>query len=427
MLADIVTIAAGTFHSTLMKTDGSVWSSGVNSDQIFEMLVSSGAVASGVGSYYNIIIAQNGNVRVTGKATRGQLRFFDASATGRRKFSVVQNIPGAKAIAAGGYHSMVMTHQGLVWGVGWNKYGQIGDGSTVDRNKCVVSIYFAATAVAAGEMHSIVLKRDGTVWATGRNNNGQLGDGSKDDKVKFGQVMDGGAAHVAAGGYHSMVVKDDGGVWAAGCNEYGQLGDGSRTDRTTYVMVVSSGAKNVAVGSRHSMMLKQDGSVWTTGYNQYGQLGDGSVINKPLFGKVMPYGADIIAAGAFHSMVLKQDGSLWATGSNQDGQFGDGTTTSSKSFVRIEPFSPGAHTTQLRTQKLICTAFRTCICSIGFCAFVAFYHAVMLFFLFTKKNVFITFSPLTVAMYIIAASAIREAELAKTTILVKRETNDDGS
>ena len=50
-----------------------------------------------------------------------------------------------------------------------------------------------------------------------------------------------------------------------------------------------------------------------------------------------------------------------------------------------------------------------------------------MFSLIYVKNVFITYSPFTGTMHIIAAVAIRKAELAKTTILVRREINNDGN
>ena len=43
-------------------------------------------------------------------------------------------------------------------------------------------------AMAAGAQHSMVLKNDGTVWATDWNKHGQLGDGSTTDKNSFAQV-----------------------------------------------------------------------------------------------------------------------------------------------------------------------------------------------------------------------------------------------
>ena len=43
--------------------------------------------------------------------------------------------------------------------------------------------------VAAGWEHSLVLKRDGTVWAMGSNHKGQLGDGSTEDKNTLAMVI----------------------------------------------------------------------------------------------------------------------------------------------------------------------------------------------------------------------------------------------
>lgn len=41
---------------------------------------------------------------------------------------------GAKAIAAGAFHSMVMKADGTVWAAGSNANGQLGDGTTTDSN-----------------------------------------------------------------------------------------------------------------------------------------------------------------------------------------------------------------------------------------------------------------------------------------------------
>ena len=37
---------------------------------------------------------------------------------------------GARAIALGGYHSMMVNHDGSIWATGSNKDGQFGDGTT---------------------------------------------------------------------------------------------------------------------------------------------------------------------------------------------------------------------------------------------------------------------------------------------------------
>ena len=203
---------------------------------------------------------------------------------------------GAKAVATGSGHSIMVRDDGSVWSTGMNIYGQLGDGSNTDRDRFVQVIASYVRSVTAGAEHSLVLKRDWSVWATGFNMYGQLGDGSTIDSNEFVPVFNSAEA-VAAGGHHSMVLKQDGSVWATGDNEYGQLGDGSSKLKSVFVEVISDGAKAVAAGNAHSIVLKHDGSVWATGDNEHGQLGDGSSQLKNSFVQVMSTGAKAIAAG----------------------------------------------------------------------------------------------------------------------------------
>ena len=77
---------------------------------------------------------------------------------------------------------------GELWSWGDNDDGQLGDGTTDDRGAPVQVVGIAGiTAVAAGGFHSLLL-RDGAVWAWGQNNYGQLGDNSTDDQVVPFQV-----------------------------------------------------------------------------------------------------------------------------------------------------------------------------------------------------------------------------------------------
>ena len=350
MLADSASLALGDQHSVILKHDGSVWSTALTVGPVpsrsegkqFVRVIASGAIGAAAGSAFSMVVKKDGTIWAVGRNYQGQLGDGTRFRKQDNEFFFVHTITGAKTVAAGSAHSMVLTQEGRVLGTGWNKYGQLGDGMGLGRTRFFEIISSEAKGVATGDIHSIILKQDGSVWAAGRNYNGQLGDGSKADRSSFVKVMSSGAVHVAAGGYHTVVIKEDGSVWTTGSNEYGQLGGGPVNDRAEYLQVVSNGAMAVAAGGRHSLVLKQDGSVWTTGYNVYGQLGDGSSTSMSKFSHVISDGVQGVAAGAFHSMVIKQDGSLWATGLNKDGQFGDGTTKSKKSFVRVATFGNGA-------------------------------------------------------------------------------------
>ena len=56
---------------------------------------------------------------------------------------------------------------------------KLGDGTTVQANSAVrVSGLTSVSAIAAGNDHSLAVKADGTAWAWGNNSFGQLGDGT---------------------------------------------------------------------------------------------------------------------------------------------------------------------------------------------------------------------------------------------------------
>ena len=83
----------------------------------------------------------------------------------------------------------------------------------------------------------MVMKTDDNVWATGSNVHGQLGDGSTTDRNTFVKVTSSGMKAMAAGFGHSMVLTKDDSLWATGWNLYGQFGDGSITSTSKFVRV----------------------------------------------------------------------------------------------------------------------------------------------------------------------------------------------
>ena len=56
----------------------------------------------------------------------------------------------------------------------------------------------------------MVLKDDGSLWGMGYNGYGQLGDGSTTNHKTPVKIFDKGIKNVAAGGYHTMILKTNG-------------------------------------------------------------------------------------------------------------------------------------------------------------------------------------------------------------------------
>lgn len=238
------------------------------------------------------------------------------------------------ALGPTAYHTVVITEDSRVWAWGRNNYGQLGDGTTIDRVTPVrVAGFKDVIAVCAGNGHTAAVKSDGTVWTWGDNSYGQLGDGTTTQRTTPTQVAIANARSVACGSQHTMVLKNDNTVWSFGNNTFGQLGDNTLTQRKTPIQVLNVGAgadfltnvRDIGCGQYHSVALKNDGSVVSWGYNVYGQLGDGSTVTKrrPVQTLVVNE-ASAIAAGATHSLALKSDGNtIWAWGYNGYGQIGN--------------------------------------------------------------------------------------------------------
>ncbi|MCI5195002.1 MAG: hypothetical protein D3919_01975, partial [Candidatus Electrothrix sp. AW5] len=124
--------------------------------------------------------------------------------------------------------------------------------------------------VAAGANHTVIIKDDGSLWAWGTNGHGQLGDGTtinKNSPVQIGTDIDWQA--VAAGYYHTVALKTDGSLWAWGTNGHGELGDGTTSQRNSPVHIgTDTDWQAVAAGYYHTVALKTDGTLWAWGYNR---------------------------------------------------------------------------------------------------------------------------------------------------------------
>lgn len=290
------------------------------------------------GDDYTLALKSDGTVWAWGANDDGQLG--DGSTTDRNTPNQVSGLSNVTAIDGGHYrHSLAVKSDGTVWAWGSNDNGHLGDGTYTNRTTPVQASNLSnVTAVAGGDSHSLALKSNGTVWAWGGNWYGQLGNGTYDNSISPVQVSSlSNIIAIAAGDQHSLALKSDGTVWAWGENAYGKLGDGATTNRSAPIQVSGlSGVTAIAVGDQHSLALKSDGTVWAWGSNEGGQLGDGTTTNRSLPIQVINI-SDVtaIAAGYKHGLAIKSNSTVWAWGYNGDGQLGDGGTADRYSPIQV--------------------------------------------------------------------------------------------
>ncbi|MDQ7075575.1 MAG: HYR domain-containing protein [Gammaproteobacteria bacterium] len=224
-----------------------------------------------------------------------------------------------------------------VWGANW--HGELGDGTTTQRNSPVTIVGgLEYSQISAGYTHTLALRADGTVWSWGNGTAGQLGHDNRSNQYRPVQI--GGLNNVAslsAGTFHSLAVKTDGTVWSWGYNDSGQLGHGNRANQ--YRPVQIGGLNNVAslsAGTFHSLAVKTDGTVWSWGYSLYGQLGHGNSATQ--YRPVQIDGLNNVAslsAGGYHSLAVKTDGTVWSWGYGSAGQLGHGNRSNQYRPVQI--------------------------------------------------------------------------------------------
>ena len=170
----------------------------------------------------------------------------------------------ARQIVAGGAHSCAILPDTTVKCWGHNAYGQMGDGSAVNRLTPVsVSGLSGVQQLTAGYQHTCAILSTGEVKCWGYNGMGQLGDGSTMHRYIPVSVSGlSGVQHLEAGGLHTCARLSTGGVQCWGYNGNGQLGDGSTTQRLTPVSVNGlNGVQQLAGGYYHTCAILSAGGV----------------------------------------------------------------------------------------------------------------------------------------------------------------------
>lgn len=215
-----------------------------------------------------------------------------------------------------------------LWLWGYNRFGQVGNGSTTDQYKPCV-ILSDVKSVIKSNYNMLAIKYDRSLWSWGSNSYGQVGNGTIIDQTLPTKILD--DVIMAVGGSTSYAIKSDGSLWSWGYNSYGQVGNNSIANQTTPVKVLDN--VNSISGGITTRAIKKDGSLWAWGANSVGQVGIGSNVNQTSPVKVLDN--VISVSGGTTSFAIKNDNTLWTWGLNNYGQVGNGTITNQTTPVMV--------------------------------------------------------------------------------------------
>jgi alpha-tubulin suppressor-like RCC1 family protein len=343
-----VQLSGGNVHSIGIKSDGTAWAWGnnfvgqlgngttVNSNSPVQMGNESNWTQISVGNSHNIALKNDGTLWAWGANNYGQLG--DGTTINKLVPTKIGTDSDWKFIAASllGCNLAIKTN-GTLWAWGLNQYGQLGDGTTINRHTPTqIGTDSDWVTVATGYYHCMSIKSNGTLWAWGLNG-GAFGDGTITNQylpTKIGTETN--WKIVKAGFGNTLAIKTDGTLWAWGDNSGGKLGVITSISSIPNKVNNDTNWANLSLGNDHSAALKTDGTLWTWGYDGLGAVGHSITANittpKELVSLVK---WQHLAAGGRHTMAIKEDGSLWVWGINESGQLGDFTNT-----TRYIPYNP---------------------------------------------------------------------------------------
>jgi alpha-tubulin suppressor-like RCC1 family protein len=144
-----------------------------------EEIVPDNVTAIAAGDSFSLFLKTDGSLWGMGNNDAGQLGDGTTNNVAAPEEIVASNVV---AIAAGEYFSLFLKADGSLWGMGDDVYGQLGDGifatnAPYGTNQPEQLVAGNVKAFAAGYVHSLFAKNDGSFWGMGFDGYGELGDG----------------------------------------------------------------------------------------------------------------------------------------------------------------------------------------------------------------------------------------------------------
>ncbi|XP_076648302.1 HECT and RLD domain containing E3 ubiquitin ligase 4 [Halictus rubicundus] len=271
-------VTCGAHHTLAVNEWGQLFSWGSNADgqlgldsktvmectpRMVKVLCTSTIVQVACGVKHTLALTNNGELYSWGSNNEGQLG-LGSKVENERKPKLINGLDGIPIahIACGGYHSIVISKSGAVFGWGKNTFGQLGLNDTQDRNVPCQLKTLQNTKVcyaACGEDFSVFLTIDGGVFTCGAGMYGQLGHGNNSNEILPRQVMElmgSIVTQVSCGKRHTLaLVSSQGRVYAWGLGGAGQLGN--RLTRTVAAPQVLEGPWTAPNGSMPTNLDKK--------------------------------------------------------------------------------------------------------------------------------------------------------------------------
>jgi alpha-tubulin suppressor-like RCC1 family protein len=225
-----------------------------------DILANDRVVAVAAGLFHSAVITQEGEL-----VTFGCGRFGQSIVGNNGRWKPKDNVKLVD-VACGRRHTVAIDALGRVWSFGENKYGQLGryiDGNKKDPIPTLLEGFgpsCRALCVYSGWSHTVLkVECDDTTqyYGWGRNDKGQLGTGTKDHvQLPAELFQDYEISTVSCGNESTMAVAQSSNILGCGWNEHGNLA--TRDAKDQLLLTETLGVK---VGVPPSFPGLQDGDI----------------------------------------------------------------------------------------------------------------------------------------------------------------------
>ena len=322
----MITRCGTTYSSTfcLSKENEVFIIGGIDKNKIPKKILATASVDKlSCGSNFVIFLDSEGKLWSYGSNYCGQLGIVGSRTDVTLEPEPIVNIPPMIDIYCGTSHTLCITDNNEIWSFGENKYNQCLHANVYNGPQ---KTEYTAQRIAAGESFSIFQDLDGIFYGCGDNRVGQIGIGnieSTDIPVKIDNIH-GTMVDICCGISHTLFLNDSGNVYATGCNDNGRLGLGDTKHRNTVTALFLSGISFISCGAWHSMCVDDEGHCWTFGNNYYGTLGNGSQVSSLQPQKILPeHEIRCLSRGfGWHTFIKDSQDSILVFGRNNSCQLG---------------------------------------------------------------------------------------------------------
>lgn len=245
-------------------------------------------ISIAAGRFHNCALRYDRTVYCWGNNSYGQLG--DGTTTRQNMATIVPGLTDIWGISAGAGHSCAIQINGDVGGGvkcwGRNSSGELGNGTNTNSLTPVFVSGLTGVESIAGSDTSTCARLygpTGPIKCWGNNAVGQLGDGTTTNRNTPVSVVGLSSTAKIVSNYSTCALMADSTVNCWGYNIVGQLGNGTRANSSAPVPVsgltgataVSMGSGNVLSGGPGCAILT-DQTVMCWGENTYGQFGNGT-------------------------------------------------------------------------------------------------------------------------------------------------------